>query len=238
MSLADGLLYIGYGLVAYFVLGTIFFVATKGVPDGIVEPWHQFNDKILKIGRAIGIACVGLMVVAILIQVFFRYALNNALPWPDEAARFLMLWMTGLVAPTAFRRGGFVAIDMIVRMLPERIAAILSLFLLVISAVVLYWGIVIGYAEVTGFVGRGNTASLFIPLGFIEDGCSAVGARAAGDSGWCRVPKSWAFLSLLTGCVLMMIVNIELVLRSLITLIGKGEVLKPLMPAEEEIMAE
>jgi len=33
------------------------------------------------------------MVIVILLQVFFRYVLNNALPWPDELARFLMLWM-------------------------------------------------------------------------------------------------------------------------------------------------
>jgi len=238
MSLADGLVYTGYGLVAYFVLGTIFFLATKGVPDGIIEPWHQFNDKVLQVGRAIGIACVGLMVLAILIQVFFRYALNNALPWPDEAARFLMLWMTGLVAPTAFRRGGFVAIDMVVRMLPQRVGAILSLFLLFISAMVLYWGITIGYSEVTGFGGRGNTASLFVPFGLGDDWCRAIGTRAAGDTIWCRVPRSWGFLSLQTGCVLMMIVNVELILRSIITLFGQGEGLKPLMPAEEEIMAE
>lgn len=238
MSLADGLLYIGYGLVVYFVLGTIFFVATKGMPDGIVEPWHQFNDKVLKIGRAVGIACVGLMVLAILIQVFFRYFLNNALPWPDEAARFLMLWMTGLVAPTAFRRGGFVAIDMIVRMLPERTAAFLSLVLLFISAVVLYWGLQIGYSEVTGFGGRGNTASLFVPLNLGDGWCQALGTRSAGDTSWCRVPRSWAFLSLFVGIVLMIIVNIELILRSIITLIGQGAVLKPLMPAEDELMAE
>ena len=73
------------------------------------------NEGILRIGRAIGVVAVALMVVAILIQVFFRYVLNNALPWPDEAARFCMLWMTGLMAPTAFRTGGFVAIDMLVR---------------------------------------------------------------------------------------------------------------------------
>ena len=46
------------------------------------------NGGLLRIGRAIGVVAVALMVVAILIQVFFRYVLNNALPWPDEAARF------------------------------------------------------------------------------------------------------------------------------------------------------
>ena len=61
------------------------------------------NTFILRIGRHLAWIAIGLMVVIILVQVFFRYGLNSALPWPDEAARFLMLWMTGLIAPSAYR---------------------------------------------------------------------------------------------------------------------------------------
>ena len=53
-----------------------------------------FNTIILRLGRKLAWIAIGLMVIIILIQVFFRYGLNSALPWPDEAARFLMLWMT------------------------------------------------------------------------------------------------------------------------------------------------
>ena len=58
-----------------------------------------FNDRVLRIGKTIAWISLVLMVVVILTQIVFRYVLNNALPWPDEAARFLMLWMTGLIAP-------------------------------------------------------------------------------------------------------------------------------------------
>ena len=77
-----------------------------------------FNTIILKLGRQLAWIAIGLMVVIILIQVYFRYVLNSALPWPDEAARFLMLWMTGFIAPSAYRWGGFVSIEMLFRMLP------------------------------------------------------------------------------------------------------------------------
>ncbi|MEM8580966.1 MAG: TRAP transporter small permease subunit, partial [Pseudomonadota bacterium] len=93
---------------------------------GILAPIAFVNEHVFRLARAIGIVAMALMVVAILIQVFFRYVLNNALPWPDEAARFCMLWMTGLMAPTAFRRGGFVAIDMLVLALPRGIGAALN----------------------------------------------------------------------------------------------------------------
>ena len=71
---------------------------------GVLTPLQVINDVVLKTGRGIAVVAMVLMVVAILIQVFFRYILNNALPWPDEAARFMMLWMTGLIAASAYRR--------------------------------------------------------------------------------------------------------------------------------------
>ena len=85
------------------------------------------NGHLLRIGYGIGIAAIAMMVAVTLVQVFFRYVLNNALPWPDEAARFGMLWMTGLMAPIAFRRGGFVAIDILIFALPRAAAAILNI---------------------------------------------------------------------------------------------------------------
>ena len=64
---------------------------------------------------------------------FFRYVLNNALPWPDEVARFLMLWMTALIAPSAYRWGGFVSIDMIIGSFTKLIGNLISLLLLMLS---------------------------------------------------------------------------------------------------------
>ncbi|MEM6385307.1 MAG: TRAP transporter small permease [Pseudomonadota bacterium] len=190
---------------------------------GLLWPFQTWNDMLLPIGRWISIAAIGLMVVAILIQVFFRYVLNNALPWPDEAARFLMLWMTGLMAPLAYRRGGFVAIDMLIEALPKGLGAILSLFLLVISGFVLAFAIPIGLGEITGFSAKFNTASLYIPT-------------ALEFSEWLRVPRWWMMMSLFVGVILLLIVNLELILRTIIQLMG-GTV-KELTPPEDEIMAE
>jgi len=191
---------------------------------GLLKPFELWNDLVLPVGRWISIVAIALMVLAILIQVFFRYALNNALPWPDEAARFMMLWLTGLMAPIAFRRGGFVAIDMVVMALPRIAGQIVTLFLLLISAGVLLMAIDIGWGEVTGFGGKFKTASLYVPTAF-------------DFSEWLRVPRSWMMASLLVGVILLFIVNIELILRALITLLGGGDKLKSLTPGEE-LLAE
>ncbi len=196
-----------------------------GLLHALLRPFQLWNDTILPVGRWISILAIALMVLAILIQVFFRYVLNSALPWPDEAARFMMLWLTGLMAPIAFRRGGFVALDTVVAALPQKTGQILSLVLLCISAGVLVMAISIGWGEVTGFGGKFKTASLYLPT-------------AIDFSSWFRIPRSWMMGSLLVGVILLFIVNIELILRALITLLGGGDALKDLMPAEEEIMAE
>jgi TRAP-type C4-dicarboxylate transport system permease small subunit len=192
---------------------------------GLLAPIQFWNDVVLRIGRSVAIVAIALMVVAILIQVFFRYVLNNALAWPDEAARFMMLWMTGLIAPLAYRRGGFVAIDMVLLALPARVGAIVSLFLLLIAGLVLGMAVYIGWGEVTGFGGRFTTASLYLPTSLSFDE-------------WFRIPRSWMMASFLVGMVLLFIVNLELILRSLITLLRVEPELRPIARGEEEIMAE
>jgi TRAP-type C4-dicarboxylate transport system permease small subunit len=164
------------------------------------------NGALLALGRWLGAVCLGLMVVVILTQVFFRYVVNNALPWPEEASRFLMLWSTGLMAPTAFRRGGFVAIDMIVRMLPRLVATGLSIFLMAVTILVLWISLGIGWSEVTGIGGRFETDSLRVPV-------------TLDLSVWMKVPKSWMMASLLVGVALLMLVAIELALRNLYVLV-------------------
>ena len=186
-----------------------------GALRGLLAPFQVFNDIALPIGRGIAVACIALMVVCILIQVFFRYVLNNALPWPDEAARFLMLWMTGLIAPSAYRVGGFVAIDMFERALPRAISAFVSLFLLSISLLVLITAVRLGYDHSSGLAWKFTSATLWVPLDWV------------GGTSF-KVKLAWMYSSLFVGFVLLTIVNIELILRSLITLLGGGAKLKPL----------
>ena len=164
------------------------------------------NGTVLAFCRWIGAACLGLMVVVILMQVFFRYVLGSALAWPEEASRFLMLWSTGLMAPTAFRRGGFVAIDMVVRMLPRLVATGLSVILMVVTILVLWTALGIGWSEVTGIGGRFETDSLRVPV-------------SLDLSVWMKVPKAWMMASMLVGVALLLLVAIELALRNLYALI-------------------
>jgi len=165
-----------------------------------------FNTIILRLGRQLAWISIGLMVIIILIQVFFRYGLNSALPWPDEAARFLMLWMTGFIAPSAYRWGGFVSIEMIFRLLPSRIIKLLTLFLLILSLIVLIVGLQFGLKHVdSGWLFY--SSSMKWPLHLI--GMESI-----------KVKLAWMYMSLPVGLGLMTLVNIELIVKNFLLLLN------------------
>ena len=191
-----------------------------GVLLVLLKPLQVLLDFVLAIGKAISIAAIGLMVLAILVQVFFRYVLGNALTWPDEAARFCMLWMTGFMAPIAYRRGGFVAIDMVLVALPRAIGGIVTIILLLVAGAVLATAVQIGYGEITGFGSRFATAALYFPI------------LSEGALTWERLPRFYMFLSLFVGVVLLLAVNIELIIRAVVTVLGGEDQLRPVSDAQ------
>lgn len=184
---------------------------------GLLWPLERFNTAVLSIGRVIAIVALAIMVSLILGQVFFRYAMNDAPNWTEEAARFAMLWMTGLMAPIAYRYGGFVSIDMLERGVGRVISGMLTLTLLVISLIVLVIFIEKGWNNhVFSLSGRGTSASLKLPLDWFG------GERI-------RFQNNWAYASLVVGMGLIILVNIELILRQLISMLGRGGDLTPLV---------
>lgn len=67
--------------------------------------------------------CKALMVslcAVILLQVFYRYVLNAALVWPEELARYLMIWLTFVGASIAVAEGAHVRVEFLVDRLPPR----------------------------------------------------------------------------------------------------------------------
>ena len=167
--------------------------------DFSIQILARCNTVILRLGRHLSIIALALMVVIMLLQVFFRYALNNALPWPDEAARFCMLWMTGLMAPLALRHGGFVAIDMFQQMLPRLLATILQLTLWLVALIVLIAAVQIGWDHFNaGWLFK--SSSMKIPAGLISE-------RPV------RMPLAYSYLSLLLSVCLMISVSVELTMR-------------------------
>ena len=182
---------------------------------------ENINTFILRIGRQLAWIAILLMVIVIIIQVFFRYVLNNALPWPDEVARFLMLWMTGLIAPSAYRWGGFVSIDMLERFLPKILANLLIFIILLISLAVLFIGFEMGLKHINaGWIF--SSSSIKIPF-------SLIGGKTEA------MKLAWMYMSLPIGVFLLILVNIELILRNILSITSKIDL--PLDKDKEKLEA-
>lgn len=157
----------------------------------------KINMTILWGGRQLAWMMSALMVAAIMLQVFFRYVLNDALPWPEEAARALMIWMMALIAPSAYRWGGFVSITMISDALPTMLRNLLTISTFLLAGVVLY-------------ILLGQAISHF-QSGFIFKSASL------------KIPLAWVYLAMSVCFGLMMSVNTELLLRHIGRMFGDPE---------------
>lgn len=104
------------------------------------------------------------IVMAIIVgaQVFSRYVLNHSIFWSDEAARFLLIWLTFLGAGVAYRNQGHASIDIVYRRLPKagrKIAAIATdLLTLAFAGVMIFYGYKFSY-----FVRMQISPALFMP---------------------------------------------------------------------------
>lgn len=173
------------------------------------------NASALTMGRWLGAICILLMVVIILTQVFFRYVVGLGLAWPEEASRFLMLWSAGLMIGTAYRRGGFVAIDLLAALLPRLLQHLLTLILFAVAMIILWKAWQIGLREVTGLAGRFGTDSLNVPTSW-------------DLSSWRKVPKAWQMAAMLVGIGALIMVTLEMILREVIALLGRAADLPPI----------
>ncbi|KPQ26723.1 MULTISPECIES: TRAP transporter small permease [unclassified Halomonas] len=65
------------------------------------------------------------LIVAVSCNVIGRAVFNHSLPWADELARMLFIWLVFVGAAAAFARYEHIAVDALVRRLPMRFAHVL-----------------------------------------------------------------------------------------------------------------
>jgi TRAP-type C4-dicarboxylate transport system permease small subunit len=146
-----------------------------------------FSDLIDRVARVVVAILMAAMCVVVLLGVFFRYVLGDALTWTEEAGRYLMIWMGFLATGLALREGGHVAVDTFLNNLqgPARRIGVLLLRFLGLSFLVVV--IVAGAILIQRIHGQ-ITAVL---------GISA----------------AWPYLAIPVGCLLTAIEMITLMIR-------------------------
>ncbi len=164
---------------------------------------HAFIKLLDKFNGGVEVGCkytgallVAVMTVLVIIQVFFRYVLNDSFTWTEELARFMMVWTTFISAPVAYRLGSNVSLDIIYNRFTGRAHHFLTILLTIAAFCSL--GLLF-YLSLT-LVGRGmksTATSLPIKMAFI-------------------------YVSLPIGLGLTMLVNLQVMLEAIVHFI-KGD---------------
>src|SRR5262245_13903629 len=112
-------------------------VAIAGLGSFSSMPLAARMSRVLDVAiEALTSALFVATIVLALLQVFFRYVLNNSLSWPDELSRFAVTWMVFLGTAMVTRRSRQISIELITRSLGPRSLALHAFAIRIIMAAV------------------------------------------------------------------------------------------------------
>jgi TRAP-type C4-dicarboxylate transport system permease small subunit len=121
----------------------------------------------------------GVMFLVVIAQVIFRYILSQPLPWSEELARYLMIWVACLAASEAYAKGNHVGINLVIDALKP------SLRKIMILAIHLAVSVLMGLIAYQGFA-----------LSFLlRDQLSPA----------LEIPMTWPYMAVPVGAVLILI---------------------------------
>lgn len=108
---------------------------------------EKISDGLDNFIRYISVVLILVMFVIIILQVFYRYVLNNSLPWTEEIARFIMVWMVFLGTSMVSKRKLNMSLDFLIKRLPlgvqKPIDILLQIYLIFFLFILFKQGIVL-----------------------------------------------------------------------------------------------
>ena len=146
--------------------------------------WRSYEAAV----NAVAVVLFAAMVVVTAAGVFFRYVLDAALPWAEEADRYLFIWLSFVGAAITMRHQAHIAVDILVRSF---------------SATARDWAALLTYGCILVFVG-----TVFWASERVIDVTSTTRTTATD------IPMSWVYLAVPVGCTLIAIEVLRLAART------------------------
>ena len=150
----------------------------------------RLNNGLLLVCRWIAIVLVAVIAVVVSASVVMRYGVNYSLSWAEDAAKFLMVWLTFIGAPLGFRHGAHVSLEL----LPPLPAGLHRIVRVLVHATVFVLMVMLTKFSWAFAINGWNQVALTI-----------------GD-----ISMFWIFVSMPIGCAIMALVALELMVRSIL----------------------
>jgi TRAP-type C4-dicarboxylate transport system permease small subunit len=136
------------------------------------------------------------MTLSIDLQVICIKVFNNSLFWPEDVSLMMMIWVAFATAPIAYRMGTNVSLDPVIRMLKGRLPHLLQLLIHMLIMLM----VVLLIIEAVNLIGRTKIRANSIPLSM-----------------------KYVYMIMPIGLGAMVVVGVELVLRSFIGIINPDD---------------
>jgi len=157
----------------------------------------KMNQTVCGAARNLAGVLLVIMLLVVVLQIVFRYVLNDSLIWSEEIAKVMMVWTAFLIAPWAYRIGANVRIELFINEMPGVFRNSLMLFL----NLLVFWIIVVFFRESIGFWQRG--------------------LMVRADS--LPIQVAWFYSVVPVVFSIMVLVGIEQLLRNVLTLMYPGQ---------------
>lgn len=114
---------------------------------------RKMLDRVNALAEYAVCALLAVMVVVVFLQVIFRFVIRSSLPWSEEMARYLMVWIVFLGASIGVKRKSHIGVEALVSLLPDTLRRWTSILVHAFSCVFFAFMIHYGRAilRVVGF---------------------------------------------------------------------------------------
>jgi TRAP-type C4-dicarboxylate transport system permease small subunit len=128
--------------------------------------------------ESVAAVLLAVVVVIVLVQVFGRYILRMSLSWPEELARYVLVWLTFFGVAAAAARQSQIVVDTVLELVSPRVRRILE-----------------GIGALAGLLAVGLLVWTSRPLLF--------GPASGSTSPATGIPSFWIYLAVPVGGVLL-----------------------------------
>ena len=134
--------------------------------------------------RSVIVITLGMMLFVICLQVFCRFVLGQALPWPEEASRFLMIWSLFLAAVYVHAEDGHLRLSFFAEKLSPKAGLIVKIIL--------------------------HLAILFFLIIMLKGGIFEVNALKVMKTGALRISRAFPYAAIPVSAALFIVVTCKL----------------------------
>ena len=112
---------------------------------------QKFSEAVNNVVSHIGMVFFIILIIACVLQVFFRFILNNSLSWSEELARYCFIWMhmlgTSLLIPTRGHATVTAVLDLLHGKVRKAVDVIIEIIIFASGAIMLYSGAMLSWSS-------------------------------------------------------------------------------------------